>query len=217
MSPDLLTPSFLFRFSLPLLRNDRQWPACTPLADDYKLLTFTALDDGREYVDVRGAWSDEGLTFSVRVAGKKHRPWCRENQPDDSDGFHLWIDTRDTKNIHRASRFCHHFVFLPTGGGHRLDRPVAEQVLINRARENANPVRPGVLKVESEKRVDGYVLDCHIPAAALTAYDPDDHAKLGFMYAVVDRELGEQTLAYNREFPYQEDPSVWCTLELVKR
>jgi hypothetical protein len=216
MSSDLLTPSFLFRFSLPLLRKNGEWPAIAPLGDEFKLLSFTGLDDGRELSDVRGAWNSDGLTFSVRVSGKKHRPWCRDTQPEESDGFHVWIDTRDTKNIHRASRFCHHFVFLPTGGGHRLDRPVGEQVLINRARENANPVRPGVLKVQSEKRVDGYLLDCHIPAMALTGFDPEDYPKLGFMYAVVDRELGEQTMAYNREFPYQEDPSVWCTLELVK-
>ncbi len=60
---------------------------------------------------------------------------------DSSDGLRVWIDTRDTHNIHRASRFCHQFVFLPTGGGPRLDQPVAEQTLINRARENATPVR----------------------------------------------------------------------------
>ena len=216
MLPDLLTPSFLFRFSLPLLRHDRRWPACTPLADDHKLLTFTALDDGRESADVRGAWSDDGLTFSVRVVGKKHRPWCRENQPEESDGFHLWIDTRDTKNIHRASRFCHHFVFLPTGGGNRLDRPVAEQVLINRARK-CKPSPPGCAQ-SRERKVRGWVrLGLPHPDRRATGFDPDDHAKLGFMYAVVDRELGEQTLAYNREFPYQEDPSVWCTLELTKR
>lgn len=215
MSNGLLNPSFLFRFTAPCKRVEKAWPACAPLGDEYKLLNFTALDDAREYADVRAGWNENGLVFSVRVTGKKHQPWCRDNRLDESDGFHVWIDTRDTKNIHRAGRFCHHFVFLPTGGGHRLDQPVADQALINRARENANPIRPGALKVQSEKRIDGYVLDCFVPAASLTGFNPDDYPKLGFMYAVVDRELGEQTLAYSREFPYQEDPSVWCTLELT--
>ena len=31
------------------------------------------------------------------------------------------IDTRDVRNVHRATRFCHRFLFLPTGGGNRLD------------------------------------------------------------------------------------------------
>jgi hypothetical protein len=216
MSNQLITPSFLFRFSLPLRRTAGQWPQNMPLAEEHRLLNFTALDDARVFADVRAAWDDSGLMFSLRVSGKKHQPWCRDGRLDESDGFHVWIDTRDTKNIHRASRFCHHFAFLPSGGGPRLDQPVADQLLINRAREHAQPVRPGVLKVQSQKRVDGYTLDCQVPTAALTGFNADDYPRLGFIYAVVDRELGEQTLAYSREFPYQEDPSVWCTLELVR-
>jgi hypothetical protein len=215
MSNELLTPSFLFRFSLPLKRIAGEWSAGRlALGEEHRLLNFTALDDARQFADVRAAWNERGLVFWARASGKRHQPWCRENRIDESDGFHVWIDTRDTKNIHRASRFCHHFAFLPSGGGHRLDMPVAEQVLINRARENANPVRPGVLQVRSEKRVDGYTLECFVPAESLTGFQPDDYPKLGFMYAVVDRELGTQTLAYSFELPVGEDPSLWCTLEL---
>jgi hypothetical protein len=215
MSNDLLTASFLFRFSAPIRKVDREWRQNVPLGEDHRLPSFTALDDGRRFADVRAAWSERGLVFSVRVSGKKHPPWCRESRLDESDGFHVFIDTRDTKNIHRASRFCHHFVFLPSGGGQRLEQPVAEQVLINRARENANPVRPGMLQIQSEKRVDGYTIDCCVPAEALTGFDPEDYKRLGFFYAVVDRDLGEQMLAYSAEFPFQEDPSLWGTLDLM--
>ncbi len=216
MSQDLLTPSFLFRLSLPIRRIEGVWPPRTSLDDAYRLVNFTALDDARRFADVRGAWCDRGLVFSLEVSGKKQPPWCREARLDESDGFHVWIDTRDTKTIHRASRFCHHFAFLPAGGGPRLDQPVAEQVLINRARENAQPVRPKVLEVRAQKRVNGYLLDCVVPAEALTGFNAEDYARLGFFYAVVDRELGLQTLAYSAEFPYQEDPSLWCSLELAR-
>jgi hypothetical protein len=215
MSNDLLTPSFLFRFSLPIKQIGGSWPPRAPLDEQFRLVNFTALDDARRFADVRAAWCDRGFVFSLEVSGKKHLPWCREGRIDESDGFHIWIDTRDTKTIHRASRFCHHFVFLPAGGGQRLDQPVAEQVLINRARENAQPVRPGVLDVRAQKRVNGYALDCIVPAAALTGFNPEDYPRLGFFYAVADRELGLQTVAYSAEFPYQEDPSLWCTLELI--
>jgi hypothetical protein len=214
MPSNLLTPSFLFRFALPLRYAKRDWPASAPLGDEHRLLSFTAIDDARQFADVRCAWNERGLVFSVRTSGKKSLPWCRDHRFEDSDGFHVWIDTRDTKNIHRASRFCHHFVFLPAGGGSRLDQPIAEQLLINRARENARPVRPGVLAVQSEKRIDGYTLDSYIPADALTGFDPEDYPRLGFFCAVVDRELGEQTLSYSRDFPFREDPSVWCSVEL---
>ena len=60
------------------------------------------------------------------------------------------------------------------------------------------------------------MLQAFIPAAAITGYDPAEHPKLGFSYAVVDRELGWQTLSLGPEFPFVEDPSLWCTLELTK-
>ena len=92
---------------------------------------------------MRAAWSEAGVGFSVRVEGKKHPNWCRETKLEDSDSLQVWIDTRDTHNIHRASRFCHRFVFLPGGAGRNFEQPVADQLLVDRARENANPVRPG--------------------------------------------------------------------------
>ena len=92
-----------------------------------------------------------------------------------------------TQNIHRASRFYHHFAFLPAGGGSRLDAPVAEQVLINRAREHANPVRPGVLRVQSEKRVDGYTLDGMIPNDALTGFNLEDYPRLVLMRSLIEK------------------------------
>lgn len=97
-----------------------------------------------------------------------------------------------------------------------LDEPFADQLLINRARENAKPIRPEDLEVRREKRIDGYLLECHIPAKALTGFNPVDHPRLGFTYAVVDRELGWQTLSLGGEFRFQEDPSLWGTLELVE-
>jgi hypothetical protein len=217
MSEQLLSPTFLFRFSAPCVYRDVRWTAASlGLDEKHRLTHFGALDGARTFADVRAAWSEEALAFSVRVEGKLQAPWCRESRIADSDGLSLWIDTRDTHNIHRASRFCHRFMFLPTGGGRALADPVADQLLVDRARENARPVRPGALCVRSEKRVDGYLLECLIPADALTGYNPADYPKLGFTYAVIDRELGIQTFAVGVEFPFEADPSLWGTLELLK-
>ncbi len=217
MSNQLLPASFLFCFAVPCRHSAALWsPRGVELGDEFLLPSFGELDDAPQRAAVRAAWSEQGLSFSVAVSGKKQPPWCRENRIEDSDGFYVWIDTRDTHNIHRASRFCHQFAFLPTGGGHRLDQPVADQVLINRARENAKPVRPGTLQVVHHKLSDGYRLDIHIPATALTSYEPADHPKLGFHWAVIDREIGEHTFCCPPELPYREDPSTWGTLELLK-
>ena len=130
MSPPLLAPTFLFRFSVPCLYYQSAWTAeGIKLPDPYRLPCFAELEDKPFFADLRAAWNNEGLYLTVRVEGKKQAPWCRESRLDDSDGLQVWVDTRDTRNVHRASRFCHRFVFLPAGGGRMLDRPAADQLL----------------------------------------------------------------------------------------
>lgn len=213
MSEPLLSPRFLFRLEadcLFLATADRG-----PLKPKYRLPVFEELDGRPAFADVRAAWNEAGLAFTVEVEGRKHPLWCRETKLEDSDGIQIWIDTRDTRNIHRASRFCHRFVFLPAGGGRQLDQPVADQLLVDRARENAQPIRPGQLRVESTVRPKGYTLSAFVPAAALTGFKPEDHPRLGFTYRVFDRQFGEQTFSVGTEVPFAADPSLWGTLRLV--
>ncbi len=87
---------------------------------------------------------------------------------------------------------------------------------INRAREQPRPVPEGILQARCQTLKDGYLLEALIPAEALTGFDPSEHPRLGFTYAVLDRELGEQTFGVGSPMPYQEDPSLWATLELVR-
>ena len=216
MPDQLLPPSFLFHMAVPCLRHALEWTSRgLQLGEEHRLLDLTQLDGGQPYAEVRAGWSERGLGLSVRVQGKRQAPWCRESQFEESDGLHVFVDTRDTRNIHRAGRFCHRFGFLPSGGGPRREDAVAGHLLINRAKEHPKPAHPSQLLVRSEKRVDGYLLDVLITAGALTGYDPIENPRLGFMYALVDRELGEQTFGVSREFPYRDDPSLWGTVELV--
>jgi hypothetical protein len=215
-SEPLLASTFLFRFSVPCLYRKDVWSGGVQLDEKHRLPTFGELEGRPLWADVRGAWSEEGFTFRVQVAGKRQALWCRDARPDDSDGFQLWIDTRNTKDIHRASRFCHRFAFLPAGGGKRLAEPVAAWLPINRAKEHPKTFPPGTLAVRSELQAGGYILAAHIPSAALTGFDPDEHPRIGFSYAVIDREHGWQTFTVGPEFPFVEDPSLWGELELKK-
>jgi hypothetical protein len=217
MAEPLLPTRFLFRFSAACLHEPKlgaQPPS--ELGAEFRLPSLEELEGRTTFADVRAGWSESGLAFSVRIEGKKQPSWCRETKLEDSDALHVWVDTRDTHNIHRASRFCHHFIFLPAGGGRNFAQPIADQLLVDRSRENANPVRPGLLRVESERRVDGYVLSAFIPAAALTGFNPADHPRLGFTYFVFDRELGQQYFSLGPEFPFASDPSLWGTLDLQR-
>lgn len=217
----LLAPRFLFRFAVPLKRREPVWSERGAALDAaYRLPDLAALDAGgptaeRRFADVRAAWGVDGLLFAVRVDGKQQPPWCRDSRVEDSDGLQVWVDTRATHNVHRATRFCHRFAFLPTGSGRGLQEPCADQLLINRARENARPIRPRELQARARVTETGYDLAAFIPAVALGGFDPAQHQKLGLHYAVIDRELGVQTLANGLEFPVDEDPSCWLTAELV--
>ena len=217
----LLAPRFLYRFAVPVFRHDPIWkPTGIVLDESYRLLNLAELDRGsdnqeRPIADIRMAWAPEGIAFNVRVDGKKQPPWCRDSRIDESDSLQVWIDTRATLNIHRASKYCHRYGFLPTGG--RQNEAIADQLLINRARENARPVRPRELQVVSKITKTGYAMAAFIPAVALGGYDPAQHRQLGFTYAILDRELGRQTFATGSGFPFEEDPTCWATLDLVER
>jgi hypothetical protein len=215
MTESLLSPAFLFRFAVPCQHLGSPCDSAPATLDPrYRLLSFGAFEQQRQFADLRAGWHESGLVFDLHVTGKKQSLWCRQNRMEESDGLRLWIDTRDAHSVHRATRFCHCFICLPAGAEGRLNQPVCSMLPINRARENPRPVEPRELQLRSQTRRDGYHLQVGIPAAALTGYDPAEQPRLGFFYAVVDRELGTQTFSVGEEFPYQEDPSVWGTLEL---
>ena len=44
---------------------------------------------------------------------------------------------------------------------------------------------------------------------------PRSQPRLGFTYAVLDRERGLQTFSAGPALPYEEDPSCWAELQLV--
>ncbi len=217
MSSTFLPTRFLFRFSVSCRRTTARWTAQgIQLDDSYLVPELHALEGRPSFAKVKAAWNPRGLFFQVQVTGKRQAPWCRESRLDASDGLHLWIDTRDARNIHRATRFCHRFAFLPAGGGRGEVEPLADQLLIDRARENARPVRPKELATASQLQADGYLLSVCVKSEALTGFEPNDNPKLGFACVVQDRELGEQTFTVSSEFPFREDPSLWSTLELAR-
>jgi hypothetical protein len=213
----LISPTMLFRFSAPCFYTDERWAASgIKLSERHRLPCFAELGGATPFADVRLAWSEGGIALNVAVRGKQQPPWCRDSRIDDSDGVQLWIDTRNTQNIHRAGRFCHRFAFLPIGSGRKLDEPVAVLLAINRAKESPREIEPGALKIRCQRAADGYCLEGFIHAAALTGFNPAEQPAIGFSYAVIDRELGWQTFSVGPELPFVDDPSLWGTVEFIR-
>jgi hypothetical protein len=214
--PLLLDPTFPFRFEVVLQRCRLQWKKTgLALPDGCRMPCLGALADRPLYADLRMAWDTTGIGFSVRATGKRQLPWCRDSRIEESDGLHLWIDTRCSPGIHRANRFCHRFLFMPIGGGPKRDIPVATQVPIQRARQHPNPIASSQLNVSGRPKHDGYELSGIISADALTGFDPRQYPRIGIWYAVVDRERGWQTFSLGPDFPVADDPTLWGDARLV--
>ena len=137
----LIPSRFLFRVAHPC-----RYVAKVPREDKDRLLdlpeacrvdNFAAMDERRNFADVRLAWNELGLALQVSVAGKDQLPQGDASRPRQSDGVTLWLDTRDARAGHRASRYCHQFHFLPAGGGPERDEPAFAQTKINRALQDA--------------------------------------------------------------------------------
>jgi hypothetical protein len=210
---------FLFRFTIPVPRVERRSTSSRPFLDLDEAAPFPefgALEGFAPFAKIRAGWNEHGIGFRVVVAGKKMPVAEVADEPRESDGFQLWLDTRNTQTIHRASRFCHHFAFLPNGEGRKGGTAAAHQLSIALAKEDAPLNRAGLLRAASQTTPDGYVLEAWIPAEGLVGYDPDANPLLGFYYVVRDAELGEQFLAVGRDFPFDHDPSLWSTLELTR-
>jgi hypothetical protein len=231
----------LFRYSIPVryvARLPKRGKSLLNLPDDCLLPNFGDLGGEQEFGRLRAAWNENGIGFSVEVCGKQKPVMCDVGRPEESDGLQVWIDTRNTQSIHRASRFCHHFCFLPAarragdvsplvttgdvkpalpaGTGAANNNAIGIQLPIARAREEAPINRPEQIQVAAQVGKDGYRLEAWLAAEQLHGFDPEANPLLGFYYYLRDAELGEQFLSVGREFPFAHDPSLWSTLELLR-
>jgi hypothetical protein len=215
----LLPPHFLFRLTYQCQYAkdipDEEGDRLLDLPKQCRIDNFAGLDDRKNFADVRLSWNELGIGFQVEVRGKEREPQGAADRPRSSDGAQLWIDTRDTRNIHRASRYCHHFYVLPAGAGAAGDEPVAGQIKINRAMQDAPLCRPEQMPFQVKRTKSGYVAEMFLPASVLQGFDPETNPRLGFFYWIRDSELGDQTLSVGTDFPFWEDPSLWSTLELT--
>jgi hypothetical protein len=216
----LLPHRFLFRVAYPCRyvksMPEEQEDSLIDLPESCRLDNFAAMDGARNFADVRLAWNEQGLGLQVEVHGKSEVPVGDPARPRASDGVTLWLDTRDARTSHRASRYCHQFHFLPADGGSERDEPMVAQSKINRALQDAPLSPPSAIPFRCERLKGGYRIEAFLPSAVLNGFDPEQNPRLGVYYAVRDAELGEQVLSVGAEFPFSEDPSLWSVLELVR-
>jgi len=199
------------------------------LPASYRLADFSAMDRQPEFADIRLAWNEAGLGLQWQIPAKTQPIYGEADRPTACDGLSLWIDSRDARTSHRASKYCQRFIFLAHNGG----APAVPQVLVRKIdRALADPpasdlseIRLRLSSMDEDgdlapasdlAKVSAYRMEVFLPASVLPGYDPEANRRLGVCYRVRDRELGDQLLAAGADFPYWEDPSLWSVLDLVK-
>lgn len=215
----LIPHRFLFRVAHPCRRVKgipiESGERLLDLPESCRIESYGEMDDRKSFADVRLAWNGFGIAVQVEVKGKDQPPQGDAARPRSSDGLTLWLDMRDARTSHRASRYCYQFHFLPTGGGPDHDEPAFVQTKINRALQDAPLCPASAVPFRCQFIKGGYEIEAFLPAGVLHGFDPEQNPRLGVFYAVRDQELGEQTLSIGPEFPFWEDPSLWSVLELV--
>jgi hypothetical protein len=134
------------------------------------------------------------------------------------EGFavaHFWVDTRDTRTINRATRFCHHFVArLDAVKGRGPLKVTVGPRPIARAVADPPAARPELIATRALVDRSGWSLELFLPAQVLNGFDPETNRRLGFSYQIADFVRDDQFLGVGRDFPVGENPSLWSTLEL---
>ncbi len=217
--PKLIPASYLFRLSLPLYYRETIWKKGITLEPRYEIPQFQTLDQDQARENPLStciAWSEEGLTFQFTVSGKKQKPHCRITDLEQSDSIEIFVDTRNTKTVHRATRFCHRFLFLPSGGGVNGKEPYGSMLKIRLARGEPTAIGQFQPQVVCQNKRNGYQLSCHLPKKFLEGWQPQEQPEIGFYFLLRDQELGVVSMTYDAALPVNEDPSLWPTAFLAK-
>ena len=217
MSTPLLPQTFWFRLALACRRVDglpRAKGRLLDLPDECLLPDTGALAGSPSWAEVRAAWNPGGLALAVEVRGKVG-PLTRDPIGTAAgEGMQVWVDTRDTRTVHRATRFCQRFAFTLRPSKDRLTVAVAQKP-IARALADAPMADLDAIRARADLIRGGWRLEVFLPAGSMAGFDPETNRRLGLAYQVTDLERDDRFLTVGRDFPIGEDPSLWATLELV--
>jgi hypothetical protein len=214
----LLPPASWFRLAVTcrrfesIPRNPRKG-RLLDLPDSCRLPELPRLSDLEPWAEVRSAWNPRGLAVQVEVRVRSDSPPGNLPRPNASAALHLWIDTRDTRSIHRATRFCHHYAATLAASGSGLAVDIDRRP-IPRASAEPTAARPETIHARAERSAQRWLLELFFPPTALDGFDPETNRRLGFHYLVSCPSRGEQPLIPAPELPITENPSLWPTLEL---
>jgi hypothetical protein len=189
--------------------------ALLDLPESCALPVLASLEGTQPWAEVRVAWNPNGLGISVNAQGITPQQLV----PDRPEGFasvQIWVDTRDTRNVSRATRFCSRYVasIKSARSQSALTVDIAQRP-IARAMADSPLCRPELIATRTKLLRDRWTLELFLPANAVHGFDPEKNRRLGFAYQLTDHFHDDQFLTVGPGFPVGENPTLWSTLELA--
>lgn len=209
----------LFRFELPIYYVARPPPVdgdVSKWASKYVVPPLVQIEGEEPVADVYWAWNEDGFYAAFDVPNRTSPPRCDAQRWWKGDGVRLCLDTRDARDIKRATRFCHFFYALSLKGGADGKAALVGTHRMSRAKEPPPAIDVSKIKVASLVERTRYGLELAIPAACLHGWDPVEHPRLGVFYKIKDAQLGSQHLSTDDDLGWNVDPSTWATGVLVR-
>lgn len=219
----IVPPSFLFQYQLSVPRVDglpKKKGKSLQLPDAAKVFVPSSLNEGPANEGTTGlelklGWNPDGLAIEIVVRGKKNELAGRRHDLKHSDVVYVFIDTRHTANVHRATEFCTALQILPSDEA-ADDEPTVQFIEIAQQRGTRRQPDAKRVMVSVQNRRDGYQLELWIPATQMPGFDQiEEIGHLGFYVVVEDTELGQLPLSIGDDFPVSHDPSTWLQLNLA--
>ena len=176
---------------------------------------LSSFHDGRPFAQVSMGWNANGIYLQLNI----HEKFDQPDFPNfsSSDSIELFFDTRDVKTTGYATRYCHHFYFLPDPLEND-DTPIqAGEITRFRSDSVHELCDASLLRIESHYEKKNRVLTIFIPSECLYGYDPTEFDRLGFTYRINRINGSKQFFAASDvDFAIESQPSLWASLKLLK-
>ena len=206
-----LSPSNFFEVHLEILNfKGKTLPSLTSKEGKKFLLPDPNLLTNEEvFARVGLAYNNDGILLRLESDKPVEKVFYPEFR--DGDSFEVFIDTRDVKTSGFATRFCHHFFFLPE----LIDGRSGGEITRFRTEESHQIADHKELIVKAHTSSKNYILEVFIPAHCLHGYNPLEFDRIGFTYRINRPQDPPQHFAVLAdEFKIEEQPSLWTSVTL---
>lgn len=207
----------LFHFAIPCYYQQPLWgDEGALLSETHVLPNLGEIEHVSSRVQVRAGWNEEAFAAQFRVFDPRLLAWLAKGRGAVS--ISVWINTRAVQGIHRATKFCHWFEIEASKGRTGLGETRVNWRAIPRAKETPNspPPQTVIANVTLDPNRQHYSVSALFRRESLTGYDPREYPQIGFNYEVKHAAEESTTFSAGAPLRYQDDPSLWITLDLVK-